>query len=85
MATAHPQSASAPEFRSDIEAAAFPTREYIGAMALEMARLARDEKDRDEHPPIVGDRTTAYGAPPMPTPTAGDIRRMIRARRAREP
>ena len=45
MATAHPQSASAPEFRSDIEVAAFPTREYIGAMALEMARLARDEGD----------------------------------------
>lgn len=45
MATAHPQSASASEFRSDIEAAAFPTREYIGAMALEMARLARDEGD----------------------------------------
>ena len=45
MATAHPQSASAPEFRSDIEAAAFPTREYIGAMALEMARLARDDGD----------------------------------------
>lgn len=31
--------------RSDIEAAAFPTREYIGAMALEMARMARDEGD----------------------------------------
>jgi len=31
--------------RSDIEAAAFPTREYIGAMAMEMARMARDEGD----------------------------------------
>lgn len=31
--------------RSDIEAAAFPTRDYIGAMALEMARMARDEGD----------------------------------------
>ena len=31
--------------RSDIEAAPFPTREYIGAMALEMARMARDEGD----------------------------------------
>ena len=45
MATARSETPSATEFRSDIEAAAFPTREYIGAMALEMARLARDEGD----------------------------------------
>ena len=45
MATARSENTSATEFRSDIEAAAFPTREYIGAMALEMARLARDEGD----------------------------------------
>lgn len=45
MTTAQPESATDPEFRTDIEAAAFPTREYIGAMALEMARLARDEGD----------------------------------------
>ena len=45
MATARSENPSATEFRSDIKAAAFPTREYIGAMALEMARLARDEGD----------------------------------------
>ena len=45
MATARSENTSATEFRSDIEAAAFPTREYIGAMALEMARLPRDEGD----------------------------------------
>jgi DNA-binding MarR family transcriptional regulator len=56
----------------------------VARIADVLARLARDERDRDEHPPIVGDRTTAYGAPPMVAPTAGDIRRMIRARRARD-
>jgi len=45
MATAQPQSTSETAHRADVEAAAFPTREYIGAMALEMARLARDEGD----------------------------------------
>ena len=39
------KSTSAPASRSDIEAAAFPMRDYIGAMALEMARMARDEGD----------------------------------------
>lgn len=45
MATAQPQSACETDRQAHIEAAAFPTREYIGAMALEMARLARDEGD----------------------------------------
>ncbi|WP_292079063.1 MULTISPECIES: hypothetical protein [Brevundimonas] len=42
MATAQPQSACETDRQAHIEAAAFPTREYIGAMALEMARLARE-------------------------------------------
>ena len=45
MATAQPQSAFETDRQAHIEAAAFPTREYIGAMALEMARMARDEGD----------------------------------------
>jgi hypothetical protein len=45
VGTAGGKSDSATATRSDIEAAAFPTREYIGAMALEMARMARDEGD----------------------------------------
>ena len=45
MGTAGRKSKSATGTRSDIDAAAFPTREYIGAMALEMARMARDEGD----------------------------------------
>jgi hypothetical protein len=45
VSTAGRKSKSATATRSDIEAAAFPTREYIGAMALEMARMARDEGD----------------------------------------
>jgi hypothetical protein len=45
MATARPQSTSKAEYRADAETATFPTREYIGAMALEMARLAHDEGD----------------------------------------
>jgi hypothetical protein len=45
MAMARPQSTSETAHRADVEAAAFPTREYIGAMAMEMARLARDEGD----------------------------------------
>lgn len=45
MATAQPQSACETDRQEHIEEAAFPTQEYIGAMALEMARLARDEGD----------------------------------------
>ncbi len=45
MSTTGRKSKSATGARSDIEAAAFPMREYIGAMALEMARMARDEGD----------------------------------------
>ena len=45
MSAARRKSAPTTPGRSDIEAAAFPTREYIGAMALEMARMARDEGD----------------------------------------
>ena len=45
MATARSENTSATEFRSDIEAAAFPTREYIGAMALELAQMARFDGD----------------------------------------
>ena len=45
MSVARRKSTPTTPNRSDIEAAAFPTREYIGAMALEMARLARDEGD----------------------------------------
>ena len=45
MSVARRRSTPTTPNRSDIEAAAFPTREYIGAMALEMARMARDEGD----------------------------------------
>ena len=45
MAMARPQSTSETAHRADAEAATFPTREYISAMALEMARLAREEGD----------------------------------------
>lgn len=48
MATAQPQSACETDRQAHIEAAAFPTREYIGAMALEMARLARLSRDEGD-------------------------------------
>ncbi|WP_292023372.1 MULTISPECIES: hypothetical protein [unclassified Brevundimonas] len=44
MASAR-EPAAPPDDQNDIEAGAFPTREYIGAMALEMARMAREEGD----------------------------------------
>ncbi len=37
--------AAASDHQDDIEAEDFPTREYIGAMALEMARMAREGGD----------------------------------------
>ncbi len=56
----------------------------VARIADTLARLTRAE-DRDEQPPIVGDRTTRYGAPPAAmTATASEIRRAIRARRMRD-
>jgi DNA-binding MarR family transcriptional regulator len=57
----------------------------VARIADALARLTRAEQDRDEQPPIVGDRTLRYGAPPaVTTPTAGEVRRTIRARRMRD-
>lgn len=57
----------------------------VARIADTLARLTRAEQDRDEPPPIVGDRTTRYGAPPaLATPTPGELRRTIRARRMRD-
>ncbi|RZL98723.1 MAG: LysR family transcriptional regulator, partial [Sphingomonas sp.] len=56
----------------------------VARIADTLARLTRAE-ERDEQPPIVGDRTTRYGAPPAAvTATASEIRRAIRARRMRD-
>ncbi|TXC72182.1 hypothetical protein FSB78_15455 [Sphingomonas ginsenosidivorax] len=56
----------------------------VARIADALARLTRAE-DRDEQPPIVGDRTTHFGAPPpVSTPTASEIRRAIRGRRMRD-
>jgi DNA-binding MarR family transcriptional regulator len=57
----------------------------VARIADALARLTRAEQDRDERPPIVGDRTTRYGAPPaVAPPTAGEVRKTIRARRLRD-
>ena len=40
-----PRTRSKPDREQDRTGDAFPTREYIGAMALEMARMARGEGD----------------------------------------
>jgi DNA-binding MarR family transcriptional regulator len=57
----------------------------VARIADALARLTRDEQDRDAQPPIVGDRTTRYGAAPVTAPpTAGEVRRTIRARRMRD-
>ncbi|MFN3836260.1 MAG: hypothetical protein ACK4MI_00955 [Brevundimonas sp.] len=45
MASARRETTHGTDDSGDIEAGDFPTREYIGAMALEMARMARDEGD----------------------------------------
>lgn len=56
----------------------------VARIADTLARLTRAEQDH-EPPPIVGDRTTRYGAAPtQATPTAGEFRRTIRARRLRD-
>jgi len=57
----------------------------VARIADALARLTRAEQDRDEQPPIVGDRTSRYGAPPaVAPPTAGEVRRAIRGRRMRD-
>ncbi|MEG3163646.1 hypothetical protein U1701_03465 [Sphingomonas sp. PB2P19] len=59
----------------------------VARIADALARLTRNDhdRDRDAQPPIVGDRTTRYGAPPaVAPPTAGEVRRTIRARRMRD-
>ena len=57
----------------------------VGRIAEALARLTRADRDLPAPPPIVGDRTSAYGAPPIPVAhDAGDIRRTIRARRLRD-
>ncbi len=56
----------------------------VARIADTLARLTRAE-DRDDQPPIVGDRTTRFGAaPPLVAPTASEVRRSIRARRMRD-
>lgn len=52
-----------PDDHGDIEAGAFPTREYIGAMALEMARMAREEGD-DRLARLLEDAAGAASQPP---------------------
>ncbi len=58
----------------------------VARIAEALARLTRAESERDlPPPPIVGDRTTAYGGPPgMGEPNAADVRRAIRTRRLRD-
>ncbi len=68
MASAR-ETAAAPDDQNDIEAGAFPTREYIGAMALEMARMAREEGDGR----LAGLLEDAADAAALP-PSLGDIR-----------
>lgn len=58
----------------------------VARIAETLARLTRAERD-GEAPvtPIVGDRTTRFGAVPSAVvPSATDVRRMIRARRLRD-
>jgi DNA-binding MarR family transcriptional regulator len=58
----------------------------VARIAEALARLTRAELAGDAPAaPIVGDRTTRYGAPPsLATPSAADVRRAIRARRLRD-
>lgn len=45
MATAHTGPRSTPPAPVSQSQASFPTRHYIGAMCLEMARMAKDDGD----------------------------------------
>ncbi|BCA63384.1 hypothetical protein HMP09_2618 [Sphingomonas sp. HMP9] len=58
----------------------------VARIAEALARLTRAEIEGDAPaPPIVGDRTNRYGAPPaLAEPSAADVRRAIRARRLRD-
>ncbi|SFN99855.1 hypothetical protein [Sphingomonas sp. OK281] len=58
----------------------------VARIAEALARLTRAEIESDvPAAPIVGDRTSRYGAPPALTePSAADVRRAIRARRLRD-
>jgi len=58
----------------------------VARIAEALARLTRAEFAGDAPAaPIVGDRTTRYGAAPsLATPSAADVRRAIRARRLRD-
>ncbi len=57
----------------------------VARIADALARLTREEQNRDAQPPIVGDRASGYGAHPAAAPpTPGEIRRTIRARRMRD-